>query len=53
MSDVNLYVGNYLSLSYLKEELETNNISISSDKSYKEYETQEKRYMFDPEETGE
>lgn len=53
MTDINLYINDYISLLYLKEEINANNISVSSNQSYKEYNTQQKRYIFDPQETGE
>lgn len=52
MSDVYLHIDDFLKLNYLKEKLDTNDVIINTDKSYNEYETQQKRYIFDPKETG-
>lgn len=52
MADVDLYINDYISLSYLKKEINTNNINIISDKKYEEYEIQEKSHIFDPQSTG-
>lgn len=52
MADIDLYVDDYLELSYLKDKTDSTNVNISSSSSYKEYETQEKSYIFDPQEAG-
>lgn len=52
MVDIKLRKNEFLKINYLKEKLGTNNVSISSNKSYNEYETQTKKYVFDPQETG-
>lgn len=53
MVDIEINTYEYLELSYIQEKLRTDNVSISSSKNYEEYETQEKKYIFDPQETGE
>lgn len=52
MADIDLYVDDYLELSYSKEKTDSTNINISSSSLYKEYEIQEKSYIFDPQEEG-
>lgn len=52
MADIDLSINNILEFSYLKESLNTNSVTIKSSNSYNEYETQEKKYIFDPQETG-
>lgn len=49
---IEIHIDQYLELSYLKEEMDSNNVSINSSMEYNEYEIQEKRYIFDPQETG-
>lgn len=52
MSDIDLHIDDYLELSYLKEKLDSDNVKVSSNTSYEEYEIDEKKYIFDPQEIG-
>lgn len=53
MSNVSLHINDHLVIDYIQQKISTDNVSVNSNSSYNEYEKQNKKYIFDPIDTGE